>query len=127
MIDLHDRDTGTLIATISEEELALLVRELDRADPAARLPLRGTAQAPTKPEYNPFGFVPTPQATEPQIRAIYEGFGLNSRQIEIVGAVRLENGRVVDEDAKRPQRIPRAGDERAGDGGLPEVDSAGLW
>ena len=32
-------------------------------DPAARLPLRGTAQAPTKPEYNPFGFVPTPQTT----------------------------------------------------------------
>ena len=29
MIDLHDRDTGTLIATISEEELALLVRELE--------------------------------------------------------------------------------------------------
>jgi type IV secretion/conjugal transfer VirB4 family ATPase len=29
-------------------------------------------------------FLPNPQATEPQIRAIYEGFGLNSRQIEIV-------------------------------------------
>jgi len=28
-------------------------------------------------------FLPNPQATEPQIRAIYEGFGLNSRQIEI--------------------------------------------
>src|SRR5690606_28180168 len=25
-----------------------------------------------------------PQATEPQIRSIYEGFGLNGRQIEIV-------------------------------------------
>ena len=29
-------------------------------------------------------FLPNPQATEPQIRMIYEGFGLNSRQIEIV-------------------------------------------
>jgi type IV secretion system protein VirB4 len=29
-------------------------------------------------------FLPNPQAMEPQIRAIYEGFGLNSRQIEIV-------------------------------------------
>ncbi|VTU31548.1 Type IV secretion system protein virB4 [Variovorax sp. SRS16] len=30
-------------------------------------------------------FLPNPQATEPQIRVIYEGFGLNSRQIDIVG------------------------------------------
>jgi len=29
-------------------------------------------------------FLPNPQATEPQIRAIYESFGLNSRQIAIV-------------------------------------------
>lgn len=29
-------------------------------------------------------FLPNPQATEPQVRVIYEGFGLNSRQIEIV-------------------------------------------
>ncbi|MFP6517594.1 TraM recognition domain-containing protein, partial [Pseudomonas aeruginosa] len=29
-------------------------------------------------------FLANPQATEPQIRTIYEGFGLNSRQIEIV-------------------------------------------
>ena len=29
-------------------------------------------------------FLPNPQATEPQIRMIYEGFGLNGRQIEIV-------------------------------------------
>jgi type IV secretion system protein VirB4 len=29
-------------------------------------------------------FLPNPQATEPQIRTIYECFGLNSRQIEIV-------------------------------------------
>ncbi|MCK9564343.1 MAG: conjugal transfer protein TrbE, partial [Bacteroidales bacterium] len=29
-------------------------------------------------------FLPNPQATEPQIRSIYEGFGLNTRQIEIV-------------------------------------------
>lgn len=29
-------------------------------------------------------FLPNPQATEPQIRSIYEGFGLNARQIDIV-------------------------------------------
>lgn len=29
-------------------------------------------------------FLPNPQATEPQIRQIYEGFGLNARQIAIV-------------------------------------------
>ncbi|MDP3750784.1 MAG: conjugal transfer protein TrbE [Polaromonas sp.] len=29
-------------------------------------------------------FLPNPQAAEPQIRVIYEGFGLNNRQIEIV-------------------------------------------
>ena len=29
-------------------------------------------------------FLPNPQATEPQIRVIYEGFGLNSRQIDIL-------------------------------------------
>jgi len=29
-------------------------------------------------------FLPNPQAIEPQIRSIYEGFGLSSRQIEIV-------------------------------------------
>ncbi len=29
-------------------------------------------------------FLPNPQATEPQIRVIYEGFGLNARQIDIV-------------------------------------------
>ena len=29
-------------------------------------------------------FLPNPQASEPQIRTIYDGFGLNSRQIEIV-------------------------------------------
>jgi type IV secretion/conjugal transfer VirB4 family ATPase len=29
-------------------------------------------------------FLPNPQASEPQIRAVYESFGLNSRQIEIV-------------------------------------------
>src|SRR5690554_4617269 len=29
-------------------------------------------------------FLPNPQATEPQIRTIYEGFGLTGRQIEIV-------------------------------------------
>ena len=29
-------------------------------------------------------FLPNPQATEPQLRVIYEGFGLNGRQIDIV-------------------------------------------
>ncbi|SIT14146.1 type IV secretion system protein VirB4 [Thalassolituus maritimus] len=29
-------------------------------------------------------FLPNPQATEPQIRSIYEGFGLNAQQIKIV-------------------------------------------
>jgi len=29
-------------------------------------------------------FLPNPQATEPQVRTVYEGFGLNGRQIEIV-------------------------------------------
>jgi len=29
-------------------------------------------------------FLPNPQATEPQLRAIYEGFGLNDRQIAII-------------------------------------------
>jgi type IV secretion/conjugal transfer VirB4 family ATPase len=29
-------------------------------------------------------FLPSPQATEPQLRGIYEGFGLNERQIDII-------------------------------------------
>ena len=29
-------------------------------------------------------FLPSPQATEPQLRTIYEGFGLNDRQIDII-------------------------------------------
>ncbi len=29
-------------------------------------------------------FLPSPQAIEPQLRPIYEGFGLNARQIEII-------------------------------------------
>jgi type IV secretion system protein TrbE len=29
-------------------------------------------------------YLPSPQATEPQLRSIYESFGLNSRQIEII-------------------------------------------
>ena len=29
-------------------------------------------------------FLPNPQATEPQLRAIYQGFGLNDRQISII-------------------------------------------
>jgi len=32
-------------------------------------------------------FLPNPQALEPQIRTIYEGFGLNGRQIEIVASM----------------------------------------
>ena len=29
-------------------------------------------------------FLPSPQATEPQLRSVYEGFGLNDRQIELI-------------------------------------------
>jgi type IV secretion system protein VirB4 len=29
-------------------------------------------------------FLPSPQATEPQLRTVYEGFGLNDRQIELI-------------------------------------------
>jgi type IV secretion system protein VirB4 len=29
-------------------------------------------------------FLPSPQATEPQLRGVYEGFGLNERQIDII-------------------------------------------
>jgi type IV secretion system protein VirB4 len=29
-------------------------------------------------------FLPSPQATEPQLRSVYEGFGLNARQIELI-------------------------------------------
>jgi type IV secretion system protein TrbE len=29
-------------------------------------------------------FLPSPQATEPQLRTVYEGFGLNERQIELI-------------------------------------------
>src|SRR5205823_13182606 len=29
-------------------------------------------------------FLPNPQATEPQLRTVYEGFGLNDRQIAII-------------------------------------------
>ncbi|WP_425265898.1 hypothetical protein [Dickeya chrysanthemi] len=31
-------------------------------------------------------FLPNPQASEPQIRVIYEGFGLNARQIAMLAA-----------------------------------------
>ena len=33
-------------------------------------------------------FLPSPQATEPQLRPVYESFGLNSRQIEIIAGAR---------------------------------------
>ena len=29
-------------------------------------------------------FLPSPQATEPQLKTVYEGFGLNDRQIELI-------------------------------------------
>jgi type IV secretion system protein VirB4 len=29
-------------------------------------------------------FLPSPQATEPQLRCVYESFGLNARQIDII-------------------------------------------
>ena len=61
--------------------------------------------------------MPNPQATEPQIRMIYEGFGLNSRQIEIVATAqpkrdyyyqsRLGN-RLFDLDWGRPRSPSRA-------------------
>ncbi len=33
-------------------------------------------------------FLPSPQATEPQLKSVYEGFGLNDRQIDILGHAR---------------------------------------
>ena len=33
-------------------------------------------------------FLPSPQATEPQLKSVYEGFGLNDRQIDILAHAR---------------------------------------
>src|SRR5690625_3764819 len=88
-------------------------------------------------------FLPNPQATEPQIRSIYQGFGLNSRQIRIVAEAvpkrdyyyqsRLGN-RLFDLDL-RPAALAFAGaskpqeqhdmDRVLADASLP--DFAGAW
>lgn len=89
-------------------------------------------------------FLPNPQATEPQIRAIYEGFGLNGRQIEIVATAQpkrdyyyqsREGNRLFDLDlgavalaftgASRPQD-QRAIDDVLGDAGVPGFAAAWL-
>ncbi|MDR9836731.1 conjugal transfer protein TrbE [Herbaspirillum huttiense] len=88
-------------------------------------------------------FLPNPQATEPQIRTIYEGFGLNARQIEIVATAqpkrdyyyqsRLGN-RLFDLDLG-PVTLAFAGastpqDQRAIDGVLRDAGTpgfAGAW
>jgi len=88
-------------------------------------------------------FLPNPQATEPQIRAIYEGFGLNTRQIEIVATAEpkrdyyyqsREGNRLFDLDlgpvalafagASTPQD-QRAIDDVLRDAGIPGF--AGAW
>ena len=87
-------------------------------------------------------FLPNPQATEPQIRTIYEGFGLNARQIEIVATAqpkrdyyqsRLGN-RLFDLDLG-PVTLAFAGastpqDQRASDNVLRDAGTpgfAGAW
>ncbi|RNL64514.1 conjugal transfer protein TrbE [Zhongshania marina] len=88
-------------------------------------------------------FLPNPQATEPQIRSIYEGFGLNARQIEIVATAepkrdyyyqsRLGN-RLFDLDLG-PVALAFAGastpeDQREMDAllvSMPESDFAAAW
>ena len=88
-------------------------------------------------------FLPNPQATEPQIRSIYEGFGLNARQIEIVATAepkrdyyyqsRLGN-RLFDLDL-RPVALAFAGastpeDQRGMDAllaSMPVADFAVAW
>ena len=57
-------------------------------------------------------FLPNPQATEPQIRTIYEGFGLNNRQIEIVATA--QQARLLLPIAPRQSPVrPRPGAGRA--------------
>ncbi|KHK52076.1 conjugal transfer protein TrbE [Ralstonia sp. A12] len=88
-------------------------------------------------------FLPNPQATEPQIRTIYEDFGLNSRQIEIVATAQPKRdyyyqsragNRVFDLELG-PVALAFAGastpqDQRAMDGVLREAGVpgfAGAW
>jgi len=88
-------------------------------------------------------FLPNPQAVEPQIRAIYEAFGLNSRQIEIVAAAQPKRdyyyqsragNRLFDLDLG-PVALAFAGastpqDQRAIDGVLRDAGApgfAGAW
>ena len=88
-------------------------------------------------------FLPNPQATEPQIRTIYEGFGLNSRQIQIVATAQPKRdyyyqsragNRLFDLDLG-PVALAFAGasspqDQRAIDGVLRDAGApgfAGAW
>jgi type IV secretion system protein TrbE len=88
-------------------------------------------------------FLPNPQATEPQIRVIYEGFGLNSRQIEIVATAQPKRdyyyqsrlGNRVFDLGLGPVALAFAGastpeDQRAMDGvsaGTTSSDFAAAW
>ncbi|KJS75327.1 MAG: conjugal transfer protein TrbE [Pseudomonas sp. BICA1-14] len=84
-------------------------------------------------------FLPNPQAAEPQIRTIYEGFGLNARQIEIVATAQPKRdyyyqsragNRLFDLDL-RPIALAFAGastpqDQRAIDSVLREAGVSGF-
>ena len=88
-------------------------------------------------------FLPNPQATEPQIRVIYEGFGLNSRQIDIVAQATPKRdyyyqsrlGNRVFDLGLGPVALAFAGasspeDQRAIDavsGSVPPADFAAAW
>src|SRR3546814_2841017 len=52
-------------------------------------------------------FLPNPQATEPQIRTIYQGFGLNRRQIEIVATARPKRDYRSEEHTSELQSLMR--------------------
>ena len=56
-------------------------------------------------------FLPNPQATEPQIRTIYEGFGLNRRQIEIVATAQARL--LLPIPSRKPSVRPRPGADGA--------------
>ena len=67
------------LKTLRKKNVAVVFATQSLADIAA------SAIAPAIIESCPSRiFLPSPQATEPQLRVIYEGFGLNARQIEIV-------------------------------------------
>nr|WP_315425875.1 conjugal transfer protein TrbE [uncultured Albidiferax sp.] len=88
-------------------------------------------------------FLPNPQATEPQIRLIYEGFGLNSRQIDIVATAQPKRdyyyqsrlGNRVFDLGLGPVALAFAGvsspeDQRAMDSvsaAVPSADFAAAW